>query len=555
MRLNPKHLTLNELLQGRLFRILDYQRAYAWGWKQRTDLFNDILEVHRSRQDHFMATVVSLARDKRRIVADEYQAVDVVDGQQRLTTFIILLKAVEKVLDPEKGDEGKIKREIQELLVKGDDHALLLLQTNHDSSSIFVDYIRAGKIPAGEASTTADKNLVEAAKECEVFVKEWRANSNLIELVAILRNELSLIYHELTDEATVYRVFEVLNSRGLDVKWIDKLKSQLMALIFTHSETGTRAEALKEMRSIWQDIYRVLGLRGDLGDEALRFAGTWKLETRPNRILSQEDAESTLTVVAGTQLSTITDAGRWLKSVVEAVQRLDRNNRLRAVTQVAHARFLATAILLREFPKATEQELMARWERVTFRVFGLGGADTRHKVGDYVRLSYDILAERLSPEAISKQMETLGSGYSIDEVLENADWSESYNGWTEELRYLLYRYDEHLCKQAGEGLNATQWNKIWEVDPSRSIEHIQPQSSELRYVHHLGNLTMLPPGINSSLKDRPPKDKATNYQGCGLRGTLEVGKLIAKAKGGWGEKAVKSRAEEIEKFIREEWGG
>ena len=45
MQLNPKHLTLHGLFQGRLFRIPDYQRAYAWGTKQRNDLFEDVQEV------------------------------------------------------------------------------------------------------------------------------------------------------------------------------------------------------------------------------------------------------------------------------------------------------------------------------------------------------------------------------------------------------------------------------------------------------------------------------------------------------------------------------
>ena len=60
MQLNPKHLTLNSLLGGRLFRIPDYQRAYAWEKKQRDELFGDVNEVLRSGQDHFMATVVCL---------------------------------------------------------------------------------------------------------------------------------------------------------------------------------------------------------------------------------------------------------------------------------------------------------------------------------------------------------------------------------------------------------------------------------------------------------------------------------------------------------------
>ena len=161
----------------------------------------------------------------------------------------------------------------------------------------------------------------------------------MIDLVATIRNQLSVIYHEISDEATVYRVFEVLNSRGLDVKWIDKLKSQLMALLFEHLEGGARAEAVREMQFIWQEIYRVLGLRGDLGDGALRFAGTLALPSRPNQIIGHEDAAAELAKIAGTKVQTIAAVGSKLKAVVQAVNVLDHNVRLQAVTKIAHARW------------------------------------------------------------------------------------------------------------------------------------------------------------------------------------------------------------------------
>lgn len=160
MQLNPMHLKVGALLQSRLFRIPEYQRAYSWGSRQRTDLFNDILEAHRSGREHFMATVVALARDARVIGADEYRTVELVDGQQRITTLIILLKAIEKALIEEDPAQAKIKRETRELLVKTDDHSLILLQTNHDTSSVFTSYIRLGAVDVKSAMTAADINLV-----------------------------------------------------------------------------------------------------------------------------------------------------------------------------------------------------------------------------------------------------------------------------------------------------------------------------------------------------------------------------------------------------------
>lgn len=547
------HLKVSSLLTGRLFRIPEYQRAYAWGKRQRSDLFNDILDVKRSGREHFMATVVALARDNRLIGADEYRTVEIVDGQQRLTTIVILLKAIEKAIDHEDSKQEKVRREIAELLVKDDDHSLVLLQTNHDSSSVFTDYIRKGEINEADAKTAADLNVVNAARECEEFVQNWSQERSIIELVATVRNQLSVIYHEIAEEATVYRVFEVLNSRGLDVKWIDKLKSQLMALLFEHLEGGTRTEAVREMQVIWQDIYRILGLRGDLGDEALRFAGTFALSSRPNRIISQEDAAAELSRAAGTKVQTIAAVGSRLKAVVQAVDALDQNVRLRAVTKIAHARFVATAILLRKFDPDVERQLLGRWERVTFRIFGLGGADTRHKVGDYVRLGYRIATAAIAPEAIDVGLAALGKDWGIEDIVSGPDyWSNCYEGWTEELRYLLFRYDEHLAAVAGTQFNTTEWNKIWIDDAARSIEHIQPQSNDEDYVHHLGNLTMLPPKVNSSLQDKAPTEKASTYRACGLIATRTVGEMIEAGKT-WDEAAVRGRTALIEDFVRKEW--
>ena len=86
--IQPQHVTLDELLYGRLFRILQYQRTYSWHRKQRQDLFDDIQRTWAAGKErsHFMATVVGLRREKRTIMTKEHQVTEVVDGQQRITT-------------------------------------------------------------------------------------------------------------------------------------------------------------------------------------------------------------------------------------------------------------------------------------------------------------------------------------------------------------------------------------------------------------------------------------------------------------------------------------
>lgn len=121
------------------------------------------------------------------------------------------------------------------------------------------------------------------------------------------------------------------------------------------------------------------------------------------------------------------------------------------------------------------------------------------------------------------------------------------------MRYLLYRYEEHLARESGVKINESQWAKVWAADPARSIEHIMPQSSGKQYVHHLGNLAMLPPNVNSSLKDKPPREKAKRYIECGMQATMAVGRAIESGVK-WNKDAVLERAKKIEEFVRKEWG-
>ncbi len=89
-------------------------------------------------------------------------------------------------------------------------------------------------------------------KDCSDFVDQWQGSK--LELGIILKNRLALIFHEVDDEATVYSVFEVLNSRGLPVAWLDRFKSALMGMVFEYSE-GSKEETIQELHHIWGETF------------------------------------------------------------------------------------------------------------------------------------------------------------------------------------------------------------------------------------------------------------------------------------------------------------
>ena len=554
MDIQPQYLSFGKLLSGRLFRIPEYQRAYSWGQKQREDLLEDILSISRTTngKTHFMATMVGLRRDTRTIITDEHQVVDVVDGQQRITTLIILLRAIINILDEADATEGRIRQELLDTLVKPDEASLLLLQTNHDTSNYFTDFIRTGSFPDPEsASMKADRELLLAMQECTNFVSKWtKKGQTPTDLVALLKNRLTLILHEISDEGMVYSVFEVLNSRGLGVSWFDRLKSSLMALVFD-SESGNKAEHIDEIHRLWTDIYRCIGLRLGLSTESLRFAATLRLPERPNRPLGEADAVELLVKQSTKSVAAVLKTIRWLKSVTEAVDRLHQDNRMNAVTRIAQARLVATSVLLRDDISAGDQRLiLKRWENVSFRIYGLSRKDARTGVGDYVRLAWRITRDKLTTETILAELDRIGAAFPLKKALAGLRNTDCYWSWQGELRYFFCRYEEYLARKEGQDFDNEQWNHIWMARPADSIEHILPKSKgPEKHVHRIGNLVVLPPKLNTKLGVKPPKDKRDAYRKTGLLVAQEVIPHMAR----WGVTSIEKREKDLLKWALKEW--
>lgn len=556
LNIQPQYLSLSKLLDGRLFRIPEYQRAYSWMKHQRQDLFDDLLKTYSAGKEevHFMAAVVCLRREKQELGTDEYQVLEIVDGQQRITTLIVLLKAISLALDEDEKQEAKLRNELSDLLVKPEGDELLLLQTNHDSSHYFANFLRSGISPASSvAKTTADREILEAIEDCQRYVRRWKVQGReLLSLATLLKNRLYFLLHEIDQEKMVYTVFEVLNSRGLTVSWIDRLKSILMGIAFDLPKVNSES-VIKDLHTIWRDVYSVIGLRQGLSTEALRFAATLKAKSAPSRPLSEEDAVDALRTDASGSAANVRKVAAWLLDVTKACDVVVANTRMNAVTRISQARLLAVAIELRsDLEKAEKESLLSRWEKVTFRIYGMLCNDARTRVGDYVRLAWRMSNEKLSAEKIRTAIRDIGRDFSIDDAIENLQITNCYEAWESELRYLMFRYEEHLSKARGMKFKNEQWEKIWLASPSESIEHIFPQSkAPEKHKHRLGNLVLLPPKLNSQLQDRPAKDKADAYRKTGLLIAGEVADMIDKC--GWDHKTIDAREEAILAWAKKEW--
>jgi uncharacterized protein DUF262/uncharacterized protein DUF1524 len=567
--IEPKYQTLNGLFSDRVFRIPRYQRFYSWQKRQREDLFGDIGELAKKGEDrhHFMATIVCFrTHDVKSVGSLEYRTYDIVDGQQRLTTLILIMKAIQKRLD-----EGDEKTDISKILVKGDGN-LLLLQTNNSNQRLLNDYLKNGKQPAkDQIKTYADRNLRDAIHDCERFVGDWFDDAgNLMGLLRLIRNRLGFVVYDTDDNKIVYSVFEVLNSRGLDVDPLDKSKSALMGRAFELSKTADAGSAkIEELHALWGRIYERLAMEPVPGQEVLRVAATIRLGDEAGKPLKAETALKEFRKYCDEPEKTVT-VSTWLYDSADELVNLQSNRYWEPVVGILQARVLAVALMLTDALTDSERErALDQWERVTFRIYGLSGKDSRFKVGDYVRLATNVMngaegAKRYSE--IINSLRQLGNDYPIESAVKvGLEKANCYEGFADETRYILWHYEEHLAKTAGVQINKEIREAIWqERSASDTIEHIFPQSPEPggawegklkkhqrieSHVHRIGNLILLPQPLNEEARRQGFAAKKNIYaKSEGLRMVKEI-----LRERDWRQQEIEKREKKIMGWAKTAW--
>lgn len=567
----PKLYTLNEVLHDRLFQVPPYQRGYCWTVAERGALFQDLRDLRDlQRDEHFMATLVFRDTGRQETIggADRLRVYDVVDGQQRLTTLVVLLKAIEKNL--RKNAQKKQAEKIEAMLVK-EKKDLILLQTNHDARETLDGYLRQGHIGQLEGAVTLhQRELMHAFRECEKFVAEW---ANPVALLDLLKNSIKFVFFVLEDPGAVYTVFEVLNSRGLNVDWLDKMKSSLMGVAFQKKKKLPAGE-LTNVEYEWTEIYRVLGRERVPDADVLTIAADLIAQKPPGKGYQEAESLEFLREEAHQDRFTPLEASQFLREVVTALDRFLEDPRHRAICGVKQARLLATAVLLsprlKNDAKSREKAILA-WENAMFRLYVLADEDSRTGVGDCVRLASEIFHGNASMNQILNQFDEIAN-VSPEDVASVLSRIKVYDRWApEEIIYFFWKYEEWLSAENLEKIDQVTWGKIWEnATKEKSVEHIFPQKDPKgnwkgkgrqnvnpeSFVHRLGNLLVLPPGINSEAGTKPFRDKDNDdkvkvYKN--VSGLHHVKKVIRL--NDWNLAALEKREKGLLKFAKEQWWG
>ncbi len=277
-------VSLSKLFDKRIFRIPDYQRGYAWQIPQLVDFWDDLINLAEDRYHYTgMLSLKKLKRsdyenweeEKWLINQDDYEAYHIVDGQQRLTTFIILVNSIINKAEKE-GIEYLNNNSVADIKAryvveyKKPERILKAYKFGYEKDNPSFQYLRykiLGEDAAGTIQETFYTLNLETAKDffdkniTELYdVGKAKA---LETLYSKLVNKLQFNLHDIDDDFDVYVAFETMNNRGKKLSNLEILKNRLIYLttIFPDNTLSIdeKAQMRRDINEVWSEVYYQLG--------------------------------------------------------------------------------------------------------------------------------------------------------------------------------------------------------------------------------------------------------------------------------------------------------
>lgn len=223
----------------------DYQREYVWNDEQVEQLLFDLIDAYNTdyKKAYFLGTIVTY---------DSGSQFELIDGQQRLTTFFILLCAIKKIYMNYGEQTSVIENLIYSPTMNNDGDVINLyhLQLQYEDAGNCLDLIEKGK-ERPNYLTHSGERLFEAFKTIQDFLNERFPDiAGLKKFVVFLLNKTSFIRIETYDIADALKIFETINQRGKGLDPMDLLKN----MVFRQVDRSK----FKELNMNWKSITRSL---------------------------------------------------------------------------------------------------------------------------------------------------------------------------------------------------------------------------------------------------------------------------------------------------------
>lgn len=254
-KISAKEYTLWDLMEGKyVFNVPEYQRPYSWTEKESVSLLEDLLECwenNQGRDNYFVGSIVLVNKE----LSSE---AEIIDGQQRLTTISIILSTILQFTKTVNNDIKKCLWEdgIQHQNIDGRSRVLLRKRDRE----FYENYIATSKINellSRDPKQLADdaQRLIQNNARCiyerinEEFDTEGSKNPD--EFVTFLFTNCIFAVVITKDNDTAFRVFSVLNNRGLSLLPSDILKADIIGGIGENEQSDYARK--------WEDIEVSIG--------------------------------------------------------------------------------------------------------------------------------------------------------------------------------------------------------------------------------------------------------------------------------------------------------
>lgn len=617
-----KLLSLSEIFNNKIFRIPDFQRGYSWEERQLEDFWEDIQNLGPKKIHYIGLLTVEPIKESDIVNIEKWKddlwlfkkglsAYYVIDGQQRLTTLIILLYEILSTFSDDEGiNYGQKSEWIDRFLYRSYNSIYKSFVFGYEKDNPSDEYFKT--IILEQESSTADKypetlytaNLMFAKKYFEKKLKVLNKESKESIFDKIV-NRLKFNYYEIDDSLDVYVTFETMNNRGKSLSHLELLKNRLIYLsTLLQEDDETKGRLRRDINETWKTIYEYLGKNKDnpLDDDTFLF-NHWIMYFTYDRSQSDVYAEFLLKKkftsknVLCNKLS-IKEIKAYIDSLSKCVKQwfyifniqyssysCRIKEHVQKLERVGWGAFppMIMAVFTKESNEDLIWDFLDACERFNFLVFAISHRASNTQNSNLYRKAREYYIGDLDLETLIYNIDFLTDGEEngnyygwfdlerfknyIKELFSKND-RDGFYSWSG-LRYFLYEYELHLQDNANSKVTWEDFNKRKKED---TIEHIYPQSAndvywknrfghlkptERRlYLNSLGNLLLLSRSKNSKLQNydfdkkkclKSKEGKDIGYYN-GSYSEIEVAKESE-----WTTERIKKRGLSMLQFMEERW--
>lgn len=497
------------------FVIPAYQRPYAWTDDQALELFDDLHSFYLSEPEddsYFLGSIV-LIKDEGKPFSE------VIDGQQRLTTLTILIAAITSLLNgDERSDfEGYIREPGR--LSQGISAKPRLALRERDRE-FFAHYIQALKF--AELNELDPAQLEEPQQNIQRNARLLRNKLNtvfaddaekLLKFGAFLVQRCFLVVVSTPSQQSAFRVFSVLNSRGLDLLPTDIIKSDVIGKV--------ASEHQEEFTNKWEELEVKTGRSGFA--ELFAHIRMIYARTKAKRTLLEEFKEHVTKSAANSESLILEVIEPYAEAYLIAknskytseANASDINTLLMWLNRIDNSDWMPCAIRFLSDQQADSDyvlwffqklERLAAYMHVTAK-------NVNQRIARYAVVLEELLGTHSYENAIRSIELTDTEKDEMKEVLS----SDIYHLTARRRNYLILRLDSFMSDGA-----ATYNSKVL------TIEHVLPQTvssgseweqtwpdeeKRKEWVHKIANLVPLTHQRNSSARNFDFNKKKTAYFG------------------------------------------